>query len=294
MSLPHLLLVDDSQAVLAYEQAALSALYALSVASNGMEAIQKARALRPDGILLDLSMPEMDGDEVLAALKADQALAEIPVIVISSSEDGRADACLKAGAAAYLAKPIQALQLRALVARTLDQAQEKGRRGSLAVLMVRVGSIELGVPLENVQQVLPQLPTRLLPFGPTYLRETFDLGDEPVCVLDLAVALGVDRRVPLLDRKLVVLRHAGVLLSLSVDTVPDPLEFLPRDVISPDRFGGAAPGELARLLRAVVRSEKGPLAVVNPAALLTTDLVQDLRRVVAEVADGSAIATETT
>jgi len=112
MGLPHLLLVDDSQAVLTYEQAALSALYGLSTASNGVEALQKARALRPDGILLDLSMPEMDGDAVLAALKADRQLSDVPVIIISS-EHARAEACLRAGAAAYLPKPIQAPELRA-------------------------------------------------------------------------------------------------------------------------------------------------------------------------------------
>src|SRR5678815_5236532 len=105
MSLPHLLLVDDSQAVLAYEHAALSALYSLSTAQNGVEALEKARALPLDGILLDLSMPEMNGDEVLAALKADRRLSGVPVIVISS-EHNRAEACLKAGAAAYLRKPI--------------------------------------------------------------------------------------------------------------------------------------------------------------------------------------------
>ena len=290
MSLPHLLLVDDSQAVLTYEQAALSSLYGLSTASNGVEALEKARALRPDGILLDLSMPEMDGDAVLAALKTDPQLSDVPVIIISS-EHGRAEACLKAGAAAYLPKPIQAPELRALVARTLEEAQQKGRRGSLAVLMMRVASTEFGVPLDNVEHVLAQLPTRPLPFGSAHLHETFDLGDQPVCVLDVAEALGVEHLVPLVDRRLVVVRHEGLLLALSVDEVRDPMEFSPHDVILADRLGGARHGNLSRVLRAMVRIDGGSLAIVNPAALLTPDLLEELTRFLAAVADNPAAAT---
>jgi CheY-like chemotaxis protein len=275
MSLPHLLLVDDSQAVLTYEQAALSALYSLSTASNGIEALQKARALRPDGILLDLSMPETDGDAVLAALKADQQLCDVPVIIISS-EHGRAEACLKAGAAAYLPKPIQAPELRALVARTLEHAHQKGLQGSLAVLMMSVGSLEFGIPLRNVLHVLAQLPLRALPFGPAYLRETFDLGDEPVCVLDLAQALGEKHRALLQDRRLVILKHEQLLVGLSVDSVRDPEEFLQRDVILPERLGGSQHGLLSRVLCAVVRTPRGSLAIVDPLALLAPDLIAEI------------------
>jgi CheY-like chemotaxis protein len=283
MGLPHLLLVDDSQAVLTYEQAALSALYGLSTASNGVEALQKARALRPDGILLDLSMPEMDGDAVLAALKADRLLSDVPVIIISS-EHGRAEACLRAGAAAYLPKPIQAPELRALVARTLEEAHQKGRRGSLAVLMMKAGSLELGIPLNDVYQVLPQLPTRTLPFGPAYLRETFDLGDEPVCVLDLAVALGVAHEARLEDRRLVVTKNQHLLLALCVDAVRDPEEFMASEVVIPERLGGSAHGSLPRVLAAMVRSPRGSLAVVNPAALLSPELLGEIGPALSRVA----------
>jgi len=292
MGLPHLLLVDDSQAVLTYEQAALSALYGLSTASNGVEALQKARAQRPDGILLDLSMPEMDGDAVLAALKADRQLSDVPVIIISS-EHGRAEACLKAGAAAYLPKPIQAPELRAVVARTLEEAHQKSRRGSLAVLMMKAGNIELGIPLNDVYQVLAQLPTRPLPFGPSYLRETFDLGDEPVCVLDMAAALSVSHAVPLQDRRLVLMRQGRLLLALCVDTVCDPEEFVAADVVLPEQLGGTGHGELARVLSAVVRSGRGSLAVVNPATLLSPDLLRELGLALSSVAGASDLAAPT-
>ncbi len=275
MSLPHLLLVDDSQAVLTYEQAALAALYGLSTASNGVEALRKARAVRPDGILLDLSMPEMDGDVLLATLKADRALSDVPVIVISSEQD-RAEACLRAGAAAYLPKPIRATELRAIVARTLEAAQQERRRGCLAVLMLHVGPMELGVPLAAVHLMLPQLPTRPLPFGPEYLCETFDLGEQTVCVLDLARALGVEHRAPLAQRKLVTLRHDHLLLALCVDGVCDPLEFFPQDVILRERLGGTDHGRLRQVLHALVRTDDKSVAIVDPVALLSADLIREL------------------
>src|SRR5690349_4170322 len=105
MSLPHLLLVDDSDAIIAFERAALSGHYILSSATNGREALEKASQLLPDAILLDLSMPVMGGDEVLRHLKASSALKSIPVIIISS-EKIRAEQCLAAGAEAFLEKPL--------------------------------------------------------------------------------------------------------------------------------------------------------------------------------------------
>src|SRR4051812_49619253 len=83
VSLPHLLLVDDSESVLAFEKAALAGHYVVSTAVNGREALTKVAQLRPAAVLLDLSMPEMDGDEVLAQMQQDPQLAGIPVIIVS-------------------------------------------------------------------------------------------------------------------------------------------------------------------------------------------------------------------
>jgi threonine synthase len=53
---------------------------------NGLQAVELARRERPDLIVLDLMMPEMDGFAVLDALKADKALSEVPVIVVTAKE----------------------------------------------------------------------------------------------------------------------------------------------------------------------------------------------------------------
>ena len=61
--------------------------YAVRMATNGEEAIQLARTLQPDVVTLDVLMPQMDGWAVLAAMKADVALADIPVIMVTITEN---------------------------------------------------------------------------------------------------------------------------------------------------------------------------------------------------------------
>ena len=62
---------------------------------------------RPGVILLDLNLPGTDGREVLAEIKADPALQQIPVIVLTTSNDDRdIDACYRAGASSYIQKPV--------------------------------------------------------------------------------------------------------------------------------------------------------------------------------------------
>ncbi len=284
MSLPQLLLVDDSEAVLAFERAALSRHYAVSTATNGREALVKVPQLLPAAILLDLSMPEMDGDEVLARLQQTPSLRDIPVIIVSA-EKSRAEACLKAGAKAFLAKPIRAEDLLPLVARVLEQARLAARAGNLAALFVSVGAIEVGLPLLHVRSVMHQAATRPLPLGPSYLCELLTLHGEPVAVLDLARRLGVEHTKPLVDRKLVVIEAGGVRLALCVDAVRDPEEIPAADLLRPGELGGSEHGALQDSLVAVARTSRGPLPIVDPRALLSREL---LRKLAAQLREGTA------
>jgi CheY-like chemotaxis protein len=62
---------------------------------------------RPGVILLDLNLPGTDGREVLAEVKADARLKQIPVIVLTTSSDDRdVEACYRAGASSYIQKPV--------------------------------------------------------------------------------------------------------------------------------------------------------------------------------------------
>ena len=277
MSLPHLLLVDDSESVLAFEKAALAGHYLFSTATNGREALTKVAQLKPAAVLLDLSMPEMDGDEVLAQMQRDPQLARIPVIIVSS-EKQRAEACLKGGARAFLAKPIRAQDLLPLVGRILEEARLQERAGSLAALFVEAGGVEVGIPLETVVSVLHQTSTRPLPLGPAYLSEMIQIHGEPVLVLDVARRLGLVHRATIADRKLLVVECGAHRLALCVDEVRDPEE-LPREQVLPrDAVAGAEHGPLRDALVAVVRTSRGAVPVIDPRALASAKLLRDLAK----------------
>ncbi|MGA0582988.1 MAG: response regulator, partial [Castellaniella sp.] len=82
---PRLLIVDDASVNLHTLIGMFRDDYAISAATSGLKAIELARRdPRPDLILLDIQMPDMDGYEVLATLKQDAATADIPVIFVTA------------------------------------------------------------------------------------------------------------------------------------------------------------------------------------------------------------------
>jgi len=93
-----------------------SAGYEVSTASDGISAGYQVLKNPPDLILSDVNMPHMDGFEFIAALKADKTLPEIPVIFLTSVEDGDQRG-KELGAVGYLIKPVRADRLLELVAR---------------------------------------------------------------------------------------------------------------------------------------------------------------------------------
>ncbi len=271
MAQPHVLVVDDSEAILAFARAVLSASYAVSTAKNGREGLDLCKRLVPDLVLLDLSMPEMDGEAVLQHMQMNAELSTIPVIIVSS-EQQRAEACVARGASACLIKPVRADELLALVGRTLDTAEAKKAMGSLAVLPLRIGTMNLAIPLADVRHVLLQPATQPLPGGPSYLAAFFELFGESVCVLDLAARFGVEHAKPVVDRILVVVEYERVKLALCVDGVHDPEAVMPADVqqVAPGK------GELDGAVRAVVKTAYGSMPVLHPPALLSRGLVRRL------------------
>ncbi len=103
-----LIVDDDDDARDLLERLALRMSYDTVVAADGAEALEKARSVRPDLILLDLHMPVMDGWTVLEKLRADADLADIPTIVVSVDDDTRN--CLALGAEDFFTKPINRIE----------------------------------------------------------------------------------------------------------------------------------------------------------------------------------------
>jgi DNA-binding response OmpR family regulator len=97
--------------------------YAIGTASNGVEAIKKARSLEPDLIVLDIMMPELDGFAVCEILRRDNATASIPIMMLTalSSELGRM-AGLDSGANDFVTKPFSPRYLVGRIEELLKKA----------------------------------------------------------------------------------------------------------------------------------------------------------------------------
>jgi len=152
-----ILVVDDTQDNLTLLGGLLLPEYHVLVAKSGVRALEIARGgTPPDLILLDIMMPDMDGYQVLQALKADATTRDIPVIFVTAL-DGEADEArgLDMGAADYLAKPIRPAILQARIRTQLElrrarqaQLQEQGAHHQQELNQLRqmiLGAVDEGI-----------------------------------------------------------------------------------------------------------------------------------------------------
>jgi CheY-like chemotaxis protein len=119
------LVIDDDPTVLELmERFLLKEGFAVITAANGVEGLRRTREARPAAITLDVLMPDLDGWAVLAALKSDPALADIPVILVSVVDEQSRGYSL--GAADYLVKPVDRERLNEAL-RRLCGSRRAGR-----------------------------------------------------------------------------------------------------------------------------------------------------------------------
>jgi response regulator RpfG family c-di-GMP phosphodiesterase len=113
-----ILLVDDEPALRELLRATLEgADVTVEEAGSGVEAEACVRRSRPDVIVLDLRMPEMDGIELSKRLKGDAATRDIPIVLLTGAEPEEARRAQRAGAAALVRKPFSPLELLSVVQR---------------------------------------------------------------------------------------------------------------------------------------------------------------------------------
>ena len=112
-----ILVIDDDESMRELLRLHITAAgYEVQLAEDAIAAGYMVLRRPPDLIICDINMPHMDGFEFIEALKADKSLPEIPVIFLTSLEEG--DQRGKAlGAVGYITKPVMADQLLRLVAR---------------------------------------------------------------------------------------------------------------------------------------------------------------------------------
>ena len=101
-----ILIVDDDKSNLLVLMDILQEDYSLNIAKKGEDAIKIAEKNKPDLILLDIILPDIDGYEVLARLRKSDNTKNIPVIFLTGlSDSGSAEKALKSGAVDYILKP---------------------------------------------------------------------------------------------------------------------------------------------------------------------------------------------
>jgi signal transduction histidine kinase len=177
LSARRVLLVEDDEDIVESVASVLEdAGYEVEASRNGLDAIRRLRESPSDLVILDLMMPVMDGWEFRAAQRADRALADIPVIVITADRNPKAQAI---HADAFLPKPFGANALLKQVEETFAERDRRVRNQRLEETdrLALLGAIAAGVgheinnPLSSALGSLEMLDERL----PALLDETREL-----------------------------------------------------------------------------------------------------------------------
>ena len=160
---PALLLVDDNEdnRYTLSRRLSRAGYTNLTMALNGREALELLRARPFDLMLLDVMMPEMNGYEVLEALKADPRFRNLPVIMISALDQIESVIrCIELGAADYLPKPFNPTLLKARVGASLEK---KRLRDEVDAYLARIEAelawarqIQLDMVPQDFPEVTPQ------------------------------------------------------------------------------------------------------------------------------------------
>jgi CheY-like chemotaxis protein len=186
-----LLIVDDVKLFLHLSKAMLSREdFIVHTAMNGQDALAIARQTKPDAILLDLYMPDMDGDEVCRQIRSDPATCHIPVIMITSESDGGGRRrCMYSGCDDFLTKPVRADTLNKVVQKHLDvRARIHPRTGVLLPCILDTGQDIVKTTIHTISAggAFVEIDTPPLPDTPHRLTFSLPEGSDNFSVRALA------------------------------------------------------------------------------------------------------------
>jgi len=122
-----ILVVDDEEDILNFLEMVLTEKgYEVVTAAGGHEALTRVQIERPDLVLLDVMMPQMDGWEVLKLLRVDEGTAQVPVAMLSARTEARDRVQgLQEGAIDYICKPFSLQELLGKIEAIFEQAAEQ-------------------------------------------------------------------------------------------------------------------------------------------------------------------------
>ncbi|MDA8169383.1 MAG: response regulator [Nitrospiraceae bacterium] len=124
-----ILVVDSLEPFLKHEKSMLDREdFQVFTAKTGTEALDIHRRERVNAILTDLNVPELNGDELVRAIRSDPALKSVSVIVISSLRKADLERCASCGANDYITRPIDQKKLLAKISQLLDIPERRSLR----------------------------------------------------------------------------------------------------------------------------------------------------------------------
>ena len=164
---PRVLVVEDNVELRAFMADVLAARFAVRTATDGRQGLALARELRPEVVVSDVAMPEMDGYALCRALRSDDATRAIPVLLVTArTELASIIEGFEAGASDYVLKPFHGRELLARVdvhvrlRRTLQQLALRERHAILGVLAASVAH-QVRNPLTVLSGGLPAMRERI-------------------------------------------------------------------------------------------------------------------------------------
>jgi signal transduction histidine kinase/DNA-binding response OmpR family regulator len=164
-----ILLADDNADMRDYVRRLLAGRYQVETARNGREALDSLRRGRPDLLLTDVMMPEMDGFELLHHVRRDDGLRDLPVVMLSAraGEEAQVEG-LEAGADDYLVKPFSSRELVARVSTTLEMARSR-RQAQEALQQLNA---QLQAETERLSELFSEAPSLMAVLrGPDHVFE---------------------------------------------------------------------------------------------------------------------------
>jgi two-component system KDP operon response regulator KdpE len=141
-----ILIVDDEPQITRVLRTALSTQgYSLRVAANGVEGMEAVHEWRPDLVITDLAMPQMDGVELCRSIRA---VSEVPILVLSvRNQDRTKIEALDAGADDYVTKPFSIQELQA---RVRSQLRRHFASAPEAQQVIALGDFVIDIPQHRV------------------------------------------------------------------------------------------------------------------------------------------------
>jgi YesN/AraC family two-component response regulator len=143
-----ILIVEDNPELRQYLVKNLSLNFQVEDARNGKEGLEKSFQFIPDLIVTDVMMPEMDGFELLKAIKADERTSHIPVLILTAKNDGEDHLTgLETGASDYLMKPFE-IRLLTMKIRNMLEMQKKMRERYSTQVFISPSDL----PISNIDE----------------------------------------------------------------------------------------------------------------------------------------------